>query len=66
MGAKYVNKVEDSTGYKKTKIGVLPSDWEVKKLSDVSCINRESLNGNIEADYEFYYYPEFRKYPLIN
>lgn len=56
MGAKYVNKVEDSTGYKKTKIGVLPSDWEVKKLSDVSCINRESLNGNIEADYEFYYY----------
>ncbi|AVX19624.1 type I restriction enzyme, S subunit [Carboxydocella sporoproducens DSM 16521] len=56
MGAKYINKVEDSTGYKKTKIGVLPSDWEVKKLSDVSCINRESLNGNIDADYEFYYY----------
>ena len=42
--------------YRKTEIGKIPKDWEVKKIGEVAKLNLESLSGNTSEDYEFYYY----------
>lgn len=46
----------DQKGYQKTEIGVIPKDWCVKRLKDIAEINKESLKGNTDKEYKFYYY----------
>ncbi|MED4343695.1 restriction endonuclease subunit S [Heyndrickxia coagulans] len=46
----------DLKGYQKTEIGVIPKDWCVKRLKDIAEINKESLKGNTDKEYKFYYY----------
>jgi type I restriction enzyme S subunit len=43
-------------GYKKTSVGVIPDNWNVKKIGDISKINLLSLSSDTANDYEFYYY----------
>lgn len=51
-----INRGEVPEGYKKTKIGIIPEDWEIKTLSDINTIetgatplrsNKKYFNGNI-------------------
>lgn len=48
--------IESNVNYKKTDVGYIPSDWEVKKLKEVAIINADSLKGKVDDNYEFYYY----------
>jgi len=43
--------------YKKTEIGIIPQDWEVKRLEEVCDINPESLSENTPKEFEFNYIP---------
>ena len=49
-------EVEESSGYKMTELGIIPSDWEVKKLKEIGVFSKgagisrdESNSGNIPA-----------------
>lgn len=51
-----INKGEVPEGYKKTKVGIIPENWEVETLSDINTIvtgatplrsNNKYFNGNI-------------------
>jgi len=37
-------------GYKKTKIGVIPKEWEVKKLGEIGVFKTSSVNKKIEKN----------------
>ena len=41
--------------YKQTELGLIPEDWEVKKLGKVGEIDKKSLNSNTDKEYEFDY-----------
>lgn len=41
--------------YKHTSIGRIPNDWEVKKLGEISEINKRSLTKSTPSDYTFTY-----------
>ena len=43
------------TKFKDSVLGEIPESWEVKKLSEVSNINKDSLSNATESDYEFFY-----------
>lgn len=43
-------------GYKRTRVGVIPDNWNVKKIGDISKINLLSLSSDTANDYEFFYY----------
>ena len=42
-------------GYKKTDLGWIPEDWEVKRLGELCAIDSENLSNNTSADYVFKY-----------
>ncbi|CAD7768274.1 Type-1 restriction enzyme MjaXIP specificity protein [Candidatus Methanoperedenaceae archaeon GB50] len=42
---------------KKTEIGIIPEDWEVRRLGEVCRINPESLSENTPKEFEFNYIP---------
>ena len=49
-------EVEESSGYKMTELGLIPSDWNVKKLKEIGAFSKgagisrdESNSGNIPA-----------------
>lgn len=42
-------------GYKKTEIGEIPEDWELKKMDEVATVDPDSLGANTVPDYEFRY-----------
>jgi len=46
---------QNRSGYKETKVGWIPEEWEVKRIQDISEINPESLRENTPSDYQFYY-----------
>ncbi len=48
-------KNEGRNGYKKTKLGWIPEEWEVKKLKECSKIDSRSLNSKTEDTYIFKY-----------
>lgn len=50
-----IEKTEYKKGYKKTKLGWIPEDWEVKKLKSLVKINRNTLTENTKPEYQFYY-----------
>ncbi len=37
-------------GYQKTEIGIIPEDWEVKRLGEISNIKTGKRNGNEEVE----------------
>lgn len=41
-------------GYKGSKIGIIPEDWEVRKLKEMNYINKKNINTNDINSY-FYY-----------
>lgn len=46
----------ESEKFIRTEIGLIPNDWEVKKIREVAKINATSLNNQIPDDYKFFYY----------
>jgi len=46
---------ENKVGYKKTKLGWIPEDWEVIKLGDYSNIDKKSLKNSTNEDFQFKY-----------
>jgi len=49
----YINK--NRAGYQRTKLGWIPDDWRIVRLSEVSTIDSESLKNGTELDYTFRY-----------
>ena len=47
--------MEVKSGYKKTDIGVIPSDWKVKTLEEIASIDQESLGGATPGKFTFKY-----------
>jgi type I restriction enzyme S subunit len=45
----------EKEGVKKSKLGLIPKDWEVVKLEDVSYIDKNSLNSKTDSMYVFEY-----------
>ncbi len=46
---------EDRQGYKLTKVGWIPVEWECFHLKDIALINPESLSEKTDPSYKFYY-----------
>jgi len=46
---------EEKPGYKKTKFGWIPEDWEIVKLGDASQIDSDNLTSNTDPNYVFRY-----------
>jgi type I restriction enzyme, S subunit len=42
-------------GYKLTEVGVIPEDWEVESLGDITDIDSDNLGISTSPDYEFKY-----------
>jgi type I restriction enzyme S subunit len=45
----------DISKYKETAIGLIPNDWEVKKLGEVASVDKKSLKSDTNANYTFDY-----------
>ena len=43
------------SGYKPSPLGIIPEDWEVKRLGEVCDIDKESLSNKTDPNYEFDY-----------
>ncbi len=43
-------------GYKKTKVGIIPEDWKVEQIKNISTINELNLSNDTNKNYEFYYF----------
>ena len=50
-----INKNQVPEGYKKTEIGVIPEDWEVKQIHQIIEVDPENLTSKTDPDYEFKY-----------
>lgn len=46
---------ENRPGYKKTKVGWIPREWDVLKLEDSAIINPDNLTEKTPQDYFFHY-----------
>ncbi|MCK4407461.1 MAG: restriction endonuclease subunit S [Bacteroidales bacterium] len=51
------NKLVEQTkpGYKKTKLGWIPEEWNIYKFKQISFIDKESISNGISSDYSFTY-----------
>lgn len=52
-----IDKIEQGIvpeGYKDTKVGIIPEEWEVKKLGEVCIINQSNINSNDIKSYHYY------------
>jgi type I restriction enzyme, S subunit len=43
------------SGYKKTELGVIPNDWELKCLEEIAYVDIDNLNTGTPKDYSFNY-----------
>jgi len=50
-----IRKVEVPEGYRKTKVGIIPDDWDVKRLGDIADIDLDNLSNSTNSDYSFQY-----------
>src|SRR5690554_3025094 len=46
---------ENRKGYKKTKLGWIPEEWEIAKLREYSKIDNKNLSGKTDENYRFNY-----------
>lgn len=44
-----------NTSYKQTAVGLIPSDWEVKRLGEIADVDKMSLKSDTNPSYEFDY-----------
>ncbi|WP_165767910.1 restriction endonuclease subunit S [Virgibacillus indicus] len=51
MKAKVIKKE-----YYKTEVGEIPTDWKVKRISEIAEVNANTIKSNTPKDYEFFYY----------
>ena len=47
--------MEVKKGYKQTEIGIIPEEWEIKKIGEISNIDPESLCANTNPNYALKY-----------
>jgi len=50
-----INMGQVPKGYKKTKAGIIPDEWNLKKLGSIALINKKQLSENTVSNYKFYY-----------
>lgn len=51
-----MNKIKNiPQGYKDSPLGIIPKEWEVKRLGEVCDIDKQSLSSSTDPEYEFYY-----------
>lgn len=50
-----INKGLVPQGYKRTKLGIIPENWSLKKLGSIARINKKQLSENTDSNYKFYY-----------
>lgn len=50
-----IRKGEVPEGYKATKVGIIPVEWEVKKLGDIADIDPDNLSNSTNPEYSFQY-----------
>lgn len=50
-----VEAMEIQKGFKQSEVGIIPSDWEMKKLGEISDIDTETLSSSTNPDYCFQY-----------
>lgn len=48
-------KTNIQAGYKDSSVGVIPQEWEVKRIKDICNIDADSLTARTSPDYEFEY-----------
>ena len=41
--------------YRKTKVGIIPKDWDVKRLGDIADIDPDNLSNSTNSKYSFQY-----------
>jgi type I restriction enzyme S subunit len=49
------NRNQNRPGYKETKVGWIPEEWECVRLKEVSDINPEALSDKTDQNYMFHY-----------
>ncbi len=42
-------------GYKQTEIGLIPKDWEVKRIEDIVEVDSDNLSSSTDPEYQFKY-----------
>ena len=47
--------MELKPGYKQTEVGLIPEEWEVKRLGDVTDVDPENLGSDTRSDFTFNY-----------
>ena len=50
-----MSKRMEKMGYKKTEVGVIPEDWEVKTIGEISDVDSENLASSTNSNYHFNY-----------
>ena len=50
-----IDKNNIPQGYKNSPIGIIPQEWEVKKIQDICNVDSKSLSSKTPMDYEFEY-----------
>ena len=50
-----MTKTDIKPGYKMTKLGWIPEEWEIVKIGDISLIDNSSLGSNTDPELEFKY-----------
>lgn len=50
-----IRKGEVPEGYRKTKVGIIPRDWEVKTLDAIADIDPDNLSNSTNPEYSFQY-----------
>src|SRR5690554_488819 len=45
------DKIEIKPGYKKTSVGIIPEEWEVKKLISQAYVDKENINSDFEDEF---------------
>jgi len=50
-----VETMEVQKGFKKTDVGVIPTDWDIRSLKEISDIDSDTLNSSTNPDYYFKY-----------
>ena len=54
-GKKRLPGFEKKHGYKQTEVGMIPEDWDVKKLGEIADIDPDNLSSSTNTEYRFKY-----------
>jgi type I restriction enzyme, S subunit len=54
-GKKRLPGFGEGKGYKQTEVGVIPEDWEIKQISEITDTDPENLTTKAHAEYKFKY-----------